>query len=475
MRHTPIALLLSLIAAACGNDRRPQNNDDTRSTDVANDTSSAPDDGLGEVDASDATPDTSQDAAPSLAPNVSEVLAETCPVKENNLRWSPPAGSDLQKLTLDAPLARCNDGSPAIAYVRAASSEAHTNRWVFHLQGGGGCASHDECEARWCGEQGLYDAAKMSSRWAKPTMGAPGLFKRETGNAPGQWNQVFVYYCSSDMWLGQDAINLTGADGKVYSLHARGHQILEALLDRLDTGASSDSGDVKLPKLADAEVILWTGASAGAVGASQHLDHVAERYPDAQVAGVFDNAFGPDNDAFSEEVQDGANARFEQTQRDFYLPARAFYDASCVASYPSDEPWRCSGSGMRLDHITTPFFQRQDLRDPTASQGLISLGATIEVWASAVREALLRLADIPTTAAEKDDIVRAPGIYATNCKQHIGTMSDDWYDGATVKDESGAPLTYKQALQKWLTGDDVVIIDTDPATKSNCRATNQDR
>ena len=193
---------------------------DTADT-LASDTTDTPD-----TSDPDTTGDTN-DTDSSGPPNVSRYLETTCPVVPGQLRVSTPGGSDLKLLTLSSPTAVCNDGSPAIAYVRAAADENRRNRWVFHLQGGGGCSNHEECKDRWCGDQGVYDAAKMSSRWARTQIGSPGLFKREAGNPPGQWNQVFVYYCTSDNWLGQETIDLVGENGDTYSLHARGHDILE--------------------------------------------------------------------------------------------------------------------------------------------------------------------------------------------------------------------------------------------------------
>ena len=78
------------------------------------------------------------------------------------------APGDMRKIVINAPGAVCNDGTPAVMYVRAARSGAtepdgpSANRWAIHLEGGGSCESFEDCGARWCG-LGFYTAAKMSS------------------------------------------------------------------------------------------------------------------------------------------------------------------------------------------------------------------------------------------------------------------------------------------------------------------------
>ena len=485
MRNLMTVLLLSLLfPAACGDDKTASPDTGTPDTTVAPDTGTpdAPDTtdtGTPEVDISNDTAptDTSNDTATPTAPNIATFLEVECPVRPNSLRPSTPSGTALVKLTLDDPRALCNDGSPAVAYVRAATDGARAKRWVFHLQAGGGCGSYQDCRDRWCGEQGIYDASKMSSRWAKQTIGEPGLFNRVTGNPPGQWNQVYIYYCSSDAWTGQAAFDLTSDTGGAYSLNARGHQIIEALLDHLDAGgAQSDDDSVTLPKLSDAERILWTGSSAGSGGAMQHLDWVADRYPAADVAGAFDAAFKPDFAAFSDEVEASAEAFLLANVQTFTIPANSFWDTSCRAAQPVDEPWRCAETReVLLNHMTTPFFQRMDLRDPSGSGGLISLGATLPEWSTATRDGLISLSNIKDTAVEKASITRAPGIYAPSCGQHIALMNDDWFAGSTLADSSGVELTFRAALLSWLEGNDVVLLDTVPATRSRCATPTDDQ
>ena len=119
-------------------------------------------------------------------------------------RPKPPVtpGNDLHRLTLRDPNALCNDGSPAVLYIKPAQDPAHSSEWVFHLQGGGNCGGYEECRGRWCGED-FYDAAKMSSQWNPDSIKGQGVFSTSPDNSFSGANQVFLYYCSSDNLIGQ--------------------------------------------------------------------------------------------------------------------------------------------------------------------------------------------------------------------------------------------------------------------------------
>ncbi len=94
-------------------------------------------------------------------PLVSEAL--DCALPEPSDPPEPTVG-DLHQVVL--PDVVCNDGSPAVAYLRAALDPAHARDFVLQLDGGAFCDSAEGCAARWCGE-GNYDARDMSSAWRK--------------------------------------------------------------------------------------------------------------------------------------------------------------------------------------------------------------------------------------------------------------------------------------------------------------------
>jgi len=67
---------------------------------------------------------------------LAEALESVCPNAGNPKQPYPnalSAGDDLHKLTLDGADAVCNDGTPAVLFVRGALTAAAANRWVFYM------------------------------------------------------------------------------------------------------------------------------------------------------------------------------------------------------------------------------------------------------------------------------------------------------------------------------------------------------
>ena len=387
-------------------------------------------------------------------------------------------GNALHKLTLSSyPNAVCNDGTPAIMYLRKASTPAAANKWVIHMQAGASCSNYDVCLERWCGIH--YDAAKMSSRFAPPSSTGTGIFSRGAANAFGPANQVYIYYCSSDSWLGRrsDAVLSDPAGANVpYRLHFRGHDILAAVADELTKGAKSDDGAEALPSLSNATEVLFSGSSAGSNGLSQTLDWWASEVPGAKAFGMFDSIYLPipediDDSAVASKYVAGLKSEWTDTRGTLY---RGFADESCVTAHPGEDAYLCAlTSHVQLNHTTTPFFTRQDLTDPVAYNYLAAAGATLDQYARWTRTSMERLAGVTTNAEEKSAITKAPGAYASNCGQHIALLNSQWFGvaatgNASVQNAGGTPLTLHDALGAWATGTSINALDTIPSTIGVC-------
>ena len=398
--------------------------------------------------------------------------------------WEDPkpevsSGGDMRKLTLQDPKAICNDGTPAVLYIKPAQDAAKGNEWIFHLQGGGGCNSYEECRMRWCGEN-PYDAAKMSTRWTPETIKGKGIFSPSSDNSFAGANQVYVYYCSSDLWSGQKSDSLvTNPDdpSQQYILNFRGHTILETALQVLRAGAKSDDGAYTLPNLANATDILFTGTSAGSYGVVHNIDWFTSQFNPAQttIHAVMDASYPPDGADYSDA---DARSKYEQYNNYYWSYAfrglyNGFVDQSCLSSLGNTaDAAKCTQPNYLMrNQITTPFFARQDLQDPVISNGTIALGSNMKEYGKLTYASLLALLNIPQTAAQAAQINFVPGVYGPDCGQHVALLSDTWFFNATVKDASGKPFTFHDALRAWLNGQPVLIVDTFPATLSNCQST----
>lgn len=485
-----------LLAAAtttlsCGGGSSPKVGDpgDAQTRDTSPDAGAGPDMPSNDAAPADVSaPDASADDAADLAP-ANETIADTACSRADALAPSivnqrPGDGNqDLHKVTLDFPDAVCNDGTPAVMFVRAASSDATANRWIVHLKGGGACVDADECVARWCNEQSpAYSAGTMSSRWTADTINGIGLFRRASESARvdvnpfAEANNVFVYYCSSDAWQGgATQARMTTTDGREYDIAFRGHTIVRAVFESLTQGVVSDDGAVTLPALQDGDQLLLTGSSAGGTGVTFNLDWVADRLRPSgvNVRGVIDAALAPRTqhlldllpaDAVDEVAR--ALAASAQSSYDRVVNQRSgILDESCVSV--AADPVDCADrANLQLNHITTPFMVFANLADSNLSRSYNQAGVPDTVYAEAIYRTLSDLPLLPTLAAEGAEMTRAPGGFANACTQHTTLMSDTWFHGVSVGGK-----TEREALADWLSGQDVSLLETAADAGSNCAPT----
>ncbi len=388
------------------------------------------------------------------------------------------AGDDLHKVTIRRADAICNDGSPAVMYIRRAADPSHLTQWVFHLQAGGACTGGPSCVIRWCGVNPPYHAGKMSSLYNPDAMNGSGIFARGV-SALANANLVFLYYCSSDAWRGRHSVVVLGDEAfpdVTFSLHFRGHSIIEAALDILMSGSTtSDDGLETVPPLSAATSIVWSGSSAGSAGAVQHLDWVRGHFSPEQtrIVGLFDAAqqapfefYADPVDREQLEIQEANDSPVVNGPERF----NSFLDESCVAHrLPQGDEWRCAGGGhLLLNHVTTPFFVRMDLTDSNVVDENVSIGVTPDDFAMATQAMMLALPNIQNTAVEADAIDFVPGVFGPNCGQHIVLMNGGQIHQEKVDDSSGTSTSVYEAIIRWLQGQEVFAVDEHPAVSSIC-------
>lgn len=393
-------------------------------------------------------------------------------------------GDDLHRYTLADPEAVCNDGTRALLYVRPYQDETLAKHWEIHVQGGGSCETGEDCAIRWCGLD-YYDASKMSSRWAPDDVGAVGIMSAGEGNLLSGANHAYFYYCSSDSWKGSGQVRYSPESEDdpwpAFTMFERGHSILAAGIAELQAGVTADGGEV-MPPLSDAELVVFSGTSAGSTGARSHADWLREELAadGTEVIAIFDAANDPPLSVFPEEIQ-AAGAELYRTLwensqegRD-YLP---WVDQSCWDHHTgTDEDYRCwEASFVVRNHVTTPFFLRQDLRDTTALAD--AAGLALDEFETYTRAGLLDLVDAPATALEEMTVT--PGAYGPNCAQHVALETNDWWRVATVEDEGGTEYSFQDAVLAWYGGETVQIVDEavsgdGDGPRSHCAETDDER
>lgn len=434
---------------------------------------------------------------------------------------SGPQADCLHRVDIDLntfPRATCSDGTPGVFYIREGSG-ADADKWVIHLQGGGGCRDYESCQQRWCGQQGAlpYTANKMSSDWdgdGVPDLldhaQAGGMASTNPNNNFATWTHVFAYYCSSDSWQG-DAQDVTYTDGvDSFTLDARGHRILVAMRRMLRKKNANPVWTAvdryTVPDLDDAKEIIFTGTSAGAKGAIMNVDwflrpfdvkktFVLDANMDISDTTLINNAIwvDTDNDGVGDDLYYSYRIGMYNDMWDvggYFNEINAFVDESCRNFYePLGRMDRCSqiSTLLRLNLggvplIETPTFVRFDLEDSVVRKfyvqqpnlmgvsmligGLAGTPVTVDDYAVLARETLLELYD------DHDSVT---GVIAPRCGQHVG-LEDTYTFGVALTPDTdeafvppalviGTDSTVHDALWDWVNPGGTVVpsrrLDTD--------------
>ncbi len=410
----------------------PSENKDVPVEDASPDIADAP------LDLVDAPGDTDMLTAPLIHE------ANLCEEREPNLSVTP--GMDLRKVTLTQPDAVCNDGSPAVMYIRPApTGSVNADRWVVWLESGGGCNSTAACRMRWCGST----IGKMTSRFAPEGIRMDGIFASQPDNDFADWNHVVAYYCSSDSWSGRQRTLAVDPDGIIppYEIYVHGAHIVDAIIDTLEAGAVSDDASSRMPTLTEASMVLLTGTSAGAGGVRSNADRIGEvvraANPSVDYRIVVDAGFfpaDPDPPALSQaDALEALDFKHEiiRTWRN------GATDASCLAYHEGDERWCSDNTHLMAHHITTPAFVKQDLRDgaPGAYVDSNAYARALFTWFSGVANG--------TFVAEESDIpLERMGLFAPSCDHHLNLNVSSFYEVMLM---SGAEsVSMHDLLSRWV-------------------------
>lgn len=421
-------------------------------------------------------------------------------------------GRDLVKIPVDLvafPGSKCNDGSGAVFYVRRAPGDAALNKWHIHLQGGGACSDAQTCANRWCSDETNFGANKMSSQGTPSAIRAGGIFSRRAFNAFAQWNHVFIYYCSSDSWSGQQldkmldaeepTCNEGGACGAVeYLAHFRGASIVDAVRDQLrqDCGAAAcppqdysyidadTDAPVAMPDLDDATVVLLSGSSAGSAGVRRLADELGgvldinnnNGVGSLDFRAVSDAGIGADIESANFDIPcdqagfctcagapctyDEYMSAFDVNVRDGLRDARA--EASCELWHAAGgDTWRCADdTHIALHHLTTPFFVRQDMEDELLMENFrTSAFGTCDDYGASIEARLNALFTDPLDATAEEGrgmnplnpMLTVPGVFGPQNGDHE-TLQHKAFFRVRLPDPAGMPFSFHDLLSNWVNG-----------------------
>jgi hypothetical protein len=414
-------------------------------------------------------------AAAALSANGASFLPQAFSCGQQGVAGGLGAGDDLTKYVVDNarfPDAVCNDGTPAVFYYAPASKVEDRNKWLIFLQGGGSCFDAQSCAERWCSIDTNYGMDKMSTLLTKPQIRGNGFLNPASQNRFGSWNRVLIFYCSSDAWTGRESRTLQATLNNVtrdYDVHFKGALIVDAVLDTLRNATIGGGGKRRAvshaesawPDLDDADAVLFAGSSAGGAGARANADRVNAKLratnPDLAFRVVIEAAYGTsyENNDFTRTTfcaNDPAHGcawePYTRAKRDAI--DRGLYgsrdEESCAQWHAANEPgteWQCGdGEHVLLNHVTTPFFVRQDTQDPNIGGGFVDPGFGTPADFARRVEAELRNMPVP-----EEPRGATPGVFAPQCTTH-----EAFTDNTDVFVMKMGGVSYHDTVWNWWTG-----------------------
>ena len=403
-------------------------------------------------------------------------------------------GTDLTRVTVDTisfPTAVCNGATPAVFYVAPYTREEDRNKWVIFLQGGGTCRNGELCAQRWCSVDTHFGMDKMSSSETKPSIRGAGILSPAASNNFGTWNRVLVYYCSSDTWAGTKtsvAMATAGSRQVNYMIHFKGHYIVDAVIDTLrrtiprrrrpvsrtdEAHAEALSALAPLPDLDEATAVIFGGSSGGGGGVRNNVDRVNAKLKAANVhcqsgdcpldfRAVIDATYGPAMESldWTQTVMcaaDPIGCSFDTFMEvEWNTALLGFWgaetDESCIAYHSALDPgseWICGTDNHLVpNHITTPFFLRQDLRDSNVSGNFAEARfGTVDDYGRLTHEELQSLPRIQATAEET--VSEVPGVFGPQCGDHEALARNESYFAVKVTGADGQAYSFNDLLGNW--------------------------
>jgi len=297
----------------------------------------------------------------------------------------------------------CNDGTPGVYYWSPASCP-NSSKWLVFLGSGGWCWDAESCSERWPSSLSSKDYPDIETYDPDSIMGNHSPFHN--------YNRVYLRQCSSDAWMGD-----IGKNQSVGQVHWRGARIVRATLRHLVV----DRG------LAEAELLVFGGASAGARGAMVHLDTLKKfglvplKLP---VLGLLDSPYYIEMPSFQNltTAKNNYNLQTQLVAKNMHNEAILRGGGACNLA----EAWKCGFGQYRVPLLKTPFLlidSQYDAYGIATYEGLAHWigtqhcypepqGAHYSFAGAFAGRVYVGLTTLPQV------VRKTSGLYSTTCNQH---------------------------------------------------------
>lgn len=333
------------------------------------------------------------------------------------------------------------DGTPGGFYFRKGTNQS---KWVISLQGGGECVTSERCAEKAVtalGSSNYFPSSFTFWNEANVHLSDVSCFANPDLCT---YNQVFLPYCSQDLWAGQR----TATSNATYGFYFSGHHVLSAVVDALVTGHHLNT----------ASEIVLTGMSAGGFGVYLNVDWLAARFPSARVVGAPIAGF-----EFYAWPYEGPG-HTSSSLADFRAAAMAsgaynrLWNATvppaCARAYP-DELGACLLPCFTYEHVSTPLFIMEAQSDSVVLMGHDWLPQPSLPIPAAQKAYMAQFTQNQTRALAAAARPQSKhGFFNPACFFHTGFTHE-----FTLATASGERISYLQAFRRWLGGEAVRLAD----------------
>jgi len=291
--------------------------------------------------------------------------------------------------------------------------------WIIHFQGGGWCASLQDCANRAKTELG------SSKTWPSDELpgndgGAHGFLNTNNSINPRfyDWNMVRFEYCDGASFSGYAEHPVVVDDKLIYF---RGETIVrESFKELMSKG------------LDQATEIIITGCSAGGLAVYLHLDWIRSQFPShVRIAGVSDSGFFMDLPDWN-----GQPAYSPLYHTVFAMQNVSFVNEDCLQAN-SNATYLCFFAQYTLPHIKTPLFIINPLVDSWQMSNILRLPCLDSSnLTNCSAQELAAVANFRNQMINNFGSVLTPqsqnGLFAFSCVTHCGACFDERWDYASI-------------------------------------------
>jgi len=315
----------------------------------------------------------------------------------------------------------CNDGTPGGYWV----SKTNSSNWVIYLEGGALCISPATCYSR-------LNSSLTSSDFFPEDLPDEDFVPRTGPYA--SWNRVYIPYCSSDLFSGQ---NNGSTNAAVLNFTFNGHLIFSAIIADLKENHN----------LGDASEVLFWGDSAGALGVIYNINYLGSQLPNVTVKGVPNSGFFLNLATWQNSVP-----TITQLGPTFLSLWKPYIDSDCLSAL--NETY-CIDAVSLYPYIKHDLFVIQSYIDQYET--VVQLGVPVAALGNAT--ALQFIIDVAASYRQYLAVLQTKprdGWYLVTCFTHVENIYASILNNTT-------PL---QAVQNWDMGNTTRLSDYCNATSA---------